>query len=198
MFNTSINIQVYPRPLITTVVNGIFDENSEYHEICEGDTISDIFDVLSTSGGYNEWYVFGDTILNQNLNITWDQDGIFQFQVVRWDNGCASNPESFFVTIELCPNEIFYIPNAFTPNGDERNNTFRPIITSGVDIYNYSFVIYNRWGQIIWESYNPNIGWDGIYDNVICQDGVYNWKLKFKTPKVDNIKEFFGNLTIIR
>ena len=198
LFNTSINIQVYPRPLITTVVNGIFDENSEYHEICEGDTISDIFDVLSTSGGYNEWYVFGDTILNQNLNITWDQDGIFQFQVVRWDNGCASNPESFFVTIELCPNEIFYIPNAFTPNGDERNNTFRPIITSGVDIYNYSFVIYNRWGQIIWESYNPNIGWDGIYDNVICQDGVYNWKLKFKTPKVDNIKEFFGNLTIIR
>ena len=198
LFNTSINVQVYPRPLITTVVNGVFDENSVYHEICEGDTISDIFDVLSTSGGYNEWYVFGDTILSQNLNITWDQDGIFQFQVVRWDNGCASNPESFFVTLELCPNEIFYIPNAFTPNGDERNNTFRPIITSGVDIYNYSFVIYNRWGQIIWESYNPNIGWDGIYDNVICQNGVYNWKLKFKTPKVDNIKEFFGNLTIIR
>jgi gliding motility-associated-like protein len=198
LFNTSINVQVYPRPLITTVVNGVFDENSVYHEICEGDTISDIFDVLSTSGGYNEWYVFGDTILSQNLNITWDQDGIFQFQVVRWDNGCASNPESFFVTLELCPNEIFYIPNAFTPNGDERNNTFRPIITSGVDIYNYSFVIYNRWGQIIWESYNPNIGWDGIYNNVICQNGVYNWKLKFKTPKVDNIKEFFGNLTIIR
>ena len=198
LFNTSINVQVYPKPLITTVVNGIFDENSEYHEICEGDTISDVFGVLSTSGGYNEWYVFGDTILSQNLNITWDQDGIFQFQVVRWDNGCASNPESFFVTLELCPNEIFYIPNAFTPNGDERNNTFRPIITSGVDIYNYSFVIYNRWGQIIWESYNPNIGWDGIYDNVICQNGVYNWKLNFKTPKVDNIKEFFGSITIIR
>jgi gliding motility-associated-like protein len=118
--------------------------------------------------------------------------------VVRWDNGCVSNPENFIVTLELCPNEIFYIPNAFTPNGDERNNTFKPIITSGVDVFNYVFVIYNRWGQIIWESYNTNMGWDGNYDNKPCQDGVYTWKLRFKTPKTDKINEFIGNLTIIK
>jgi len=198
LFNTSINVQVYPRPLISPVVNGVVFENTEYHEICEGDTITDIFDAVSASGGYNEWYSFGDTTISQTLNITWDQDGIFQFQVVRWDNGCVSNPENFVVTLELCPNEIFYIPNAFTPNGDERNNTFKPIITSGVDVFNYVFVIYNRWGQIIWESYNPNIGWDGNYDDKPCQDGVYTWKLRFKTPKTDKINEFIGNLTIIK
>jgi gliding motility-associated-like protein len=197
-FDTSINVQVYPRPLISSVVNGVVFENTEYHEICEGDTITDIFDAVSASGGYNEWYSFGDTTINQTLNITWDQDGIFQFQVVRWDNGCVSNPENFVVTLELCPNEIFYIPNAFTPNGDERNNTFKPMITSGVDVFNYVFVIYNRWGQIIWESYNPNMGWDGNYDNKPCQDGVYTWKLRFKTPKTDKINEFIGNLTIIK
>ena len=121
-----------------------------YYEICEGDTVTNFFDLASVSGGFNQWYVFGDTITNNTLSITWDTEGIFNFQGVRWDNGCVSNPENFIVTLELCPNEIFYIPNAFTPNGDERNNTFKPIITSGVDVFNYVFVIYNRWGQIIW------------------------------------------------
>jgi gliding motility-associated-like protein len=197
-FDTSTIVQVYPRPLVTPVVNGIVGEDNVYHELCEGDTITDIFDAISVSGGFNEWYHFGDTTVNQTLSITWDQDGIFQFEVVRWDNGCVSNPQNYYVTIELCPNEIFYIPNSFTPNGDERNNTFKPIITSGVDIFNYSFYIYNRWGQVIWESYNPNTGWDGTFNTIMCQDGVYTWKLKFKTPKTDEIKEFMGSLTLIR
>jgi gliding motility-associated-like protein len=100
--------------------------------------------------------------------------------------------------LELCPNEIFYIPNAFTPDGDERNNVFKPIITSGVDIFNYTFLIYNRWGQIVWESFNPNVGWDGTYNSTMCQDGVYTWKLRFKTPKTDEVKEFKGSLTLIK
>jgi len=197
-FDTSINVQVYPRPNILPVTNGVVDENLEYHQICEGDTVSDVFSLTSVSGGYNEWYVFGDTITNNTLNITWDMDGIFTFQGVRWDNGCVSNPQSFTITLELCPNEIFYIPNAFTPDGDERNNVFKPIITSGVDIFNYSFVVFNRWGQIVWESFNTNVGWDGTYNNIPCQDGVYTWKLRFKSPKTDEIKEFYGSFTLIR
>jgi gliding motility-associated-like protein len=198
MFDTSIFIQVYPRPNITPVTNGIVDENNVYHELCEGDSITDFFDLVSVSGGFNQWYVFGDTITNNTLSMTWNTDGIFTFQGVRWDNGCVSNPQSFTASIELCPNEIFYIPNAFTPDGDERNNTFKPIVTSGVDIFNYTFVIYNRWGQIIWESFNPNMGWDGTYNNIPCQDGIYTWKLLFKVPKTDEIKEFRGSLTLIR
>jgi len=198
IFDTSINVQVYPRPNILPVTNGVTDENMEYHQICEGDTITDIFNLTSVSGGYNEWYIFGDTITNNTLSVTWEMEGIFTFQGVRWDNGCVSNPQLFTVTLELCPNEIFYIPNAFTPDGDERNNLFKPIITSGVDIFNYTFLIYNRWGQIVWESFNPNIGWDGTYNSTMCQDGVYTWKLRFKTPKTDEVKEFKGSLTLIR
>jgi len=198
LFDTSIMVQVYPRPLITPVTNGVVGENNWYHEICEGDTITDIFDAVSVSGGFNEWYVFGDTITNQTLSYTWDMDGIFQFEVVRWDNGCVSNPQNFVVSLELCPNEIFYIPNAFTPDGDEKNNVFKPVITSGVDIHNYSFYIYNRWGELIWESHNPDYGWDGTYNTYMCQDGSYTWKLHFKVPKTDEIKEFLGSFTLIR
>jgi gliding motility-associated-like protein len=198
MFDTSTFVQVFPRPSILPVTNGIVDENNMYHEICEGDTVTDVFDLVSVSGGFNQWYVFGDTITNNTLSLTWDMDGIFTFQGVRWDNGCVSNPQSFTVTLELCPNDLIYIPTAFTPDGDERNNVFKPVITSGVDIFNYSFVIYNRWGQIIWESFNTNMGWDGTYYNKPCQDGTYTWKLRFKVPKNDEIREFYGSFTLIR
>jgi gliding motility-associated-like protein len=197
-FDTSIFVQVYPRPTILPITNGVVDENMVYHQICEGDTVSDVFDLASVSGGFNQWYLFGDTITNNTLSVTWDIDGIFTFQGVIWDNGCVSNPQTFNITLELCPNEVFYIPNAFTPNGDERNNVFKPIITSGVDIFNYTFVIYNRWGQIVWESFNPNTGWDGTYNSIPCQDGVYTWKMRFKVPKTDEIKEFLGSFTLIR
>ena len=198
LFDTSIFVQTYSRPSIIPVTNGIVGENTEYHQICEGDTVQDSFTLNTPSGGFNEWYVFGDTTQTQNLLITWNIDGIYTFQGVRWDNGCVSNPQTFTVTLELCPNDIFYIPNAFTPDGDEKNNVFKPIITSGVDIFNYNFVIFNRWGQIIWESMNTNTGWDGTYDNKPCQDGVYTWKLRYKNPKNDEIREFYGSFTLIR
>jgi gliding motility-associated-like protein len=198
MFDTSLYVQVFPRPLPIPTTNGLVGEDNVYHEICDGDSIVDVFDLQSLVQGLNQWYVFGDTISNQNLTLTWQSQGIYTFQGVRWENGCVSNPQSFTVTIDQCPNELIYIPTAFTPNGDERNNTFKPIITSGVDIFNYSFVIYNRWGQIIWESLNPLSGWDGTYDNKPCQDGTYVWKLRFKVINTDEIKEYMGNLTLIR
>lgn len=198
MFDTTLNVIVYGRPTLLPVVNGVVGENQQYHQICEGDTITDFFGAVSQNSGFNEWYVFGETIQQESINITWDHDGIFQFEVVRWENGCVSNPQNFVVSLELCPNEIFYIPNAFTPDGDEKNNIFKPIITSGVDIYNYNFTVYNRWGELIWESNDPSMGWDGTYNNSLCQVGVYTWKLHFKSPKIDDVKEFYGSLTLIR
>jgi gliding motility-associated-like protein len=198
LFNTSINVQIYPRPLISPVVNGVVFENTEYHEICEGDTITDMFDAVSPNGGYNEWYSFGDTTISQTLNITWDQDGIFQFQVVRWDNGCVSNPETFIITLELCPNEIFYIPNTFTPNGDEYNTLWGPVFTSGYDKYGFELLVFNRWGNIIWESKDPEGKWDGTYGNKPCPDGVYPWKIVFSVGNTDEKKEIHGFITLIR
>jgi len=62
----------------------------------------------------------------------------------------------------------------------------------------FSFLIYNRWGQIVWESHDLNAIWDGTYNNAPCQDGTYTWILRFGTPKTDEKKQFTGNLTIIR
>jgi len=197
-FDTTLTVQVYPRPSLTPVVDGRIGASSEYHEICIGDSITDMYDAVSPSSGYNEWYTFGDTTISQQINITWDQEGIFNFDVVRWDNGCVSNPVTFTVILELCPDDLIYIPNTFTPDGDEHNQVFRPIFTSGFDPYQFNMKIYNRWGEVVWETNNANSTWDGTYNNSICPDGTYTWTARFGMTDTDEVKEIKGYITIIK
>jgi len=197
-FDTTINVDVFPRPTIIPVIDGRVGVNYEYHELCDGDSIVDTYEAQSPFVGYNEWYVFGDTIQDATIDLTWNQEGIFTFDVVRWSNGCVSFPETITVALSLCPQEIIYIPNTFTPDGNEHNQYFLPVITSGVDLFNYKMTIYNRWGEVIWESLDPKVGWDGTYNNILCPDGSYTWVLEFKVIDTDEKKEYHGNLTIIR
>ena len=193
VFDTTTTIVVYPQPILDSIT-----PYNPYYEICDGDSTVVTFTALANLPGYNEWTMLGTQYTVDNFTITLNNEGMFSLSVVYYSNGCVSNPQQTVITVDLCPNELFYIPNSFTPNGDERNNTFKPVITSGVDLFNYSFYIYNRWGQVIWESYNPEYGWDGTFNNIMCQDGIYTWKLKFKTPKTDEIKQFGGSLTLMR
>jgi gliding motility-associated-like protein len=81
---------------------------------------------------------------------------------------------------------IYYIPNAFTPDGNEFNQTFQPIFTTGFDPYNFNLTIYNRWGEVVFESNDPTIGWDGTSKNgAYVQSGTYTWRIKFKLRNVD-------------
>ena len=193
VFDTTTTIIVYPQPILDSIA-----PYNPYYEICDGDSTVVTFTALANLPGYNEWTMLGTQYTTDNFTIAFDNEGMFTISVVHYSNGCVSNPEQTVITVELCPNELFYIPNAFTPDGDEKNNTFKPVITSGVDLFNYSFYIYNRWGQVVWESFNPEYGWDGTFNNVMCQDGIYTWKLKFKVPKNDEVKEFGGSLTLMR
>ena len=196
LFDDTVYVPVYPRPSLITVVEGRPNVNYQFHELCEGDSIIDLYEATSSFGGYNEWYVFGDTLQGPTINITWDTEGMFSFSVVRWDNGCVSFPEIIDVNIELCPEELIYIPNSFTPNGDEFNQRFSPVFTAGFDPNDFNMKIYNRWGEIIWETYDHKSSWDGSYNNKMCPDGAYNWVITFGHPKTGLRKEIRGNLNI--
>ena len=109
--------------------------------------------------------------------------------------GCIG---SYQITIEFEEGLIFYIPNTFTPDQDEHNQTFRPIFTSGFDPYNYEMLIYNRWGEIIFETHDVTIGWGGSYSNSTCQDGVYSYKITFKNPILDERKVVCGSFNLLK
>jgi len=92
---------------------------------------------------------------------------------------------------------LVYVPNAFTPNGDYVNNEFMPII-SGIDVLEYEFFIFNRWGELIYESYYPGYGWDGTYMGKIAQQDAYIWKLVISLEDSQDKREYVGHVLLIK
>ncbi|HIP35964.1 MAG TPA: PKD domain-containing protein [Crocinitomix sp.] len=113
------------------------------------------------------------------------------------DAGCTDTAQQ---TIYVNDVIIYYVPNVFTPDGDAFNQTFQPVFTSGYDPYDYHLMIFNRWGELVFESYNADYGWNGRYgaDGDLVQDGVYVWKINFKETMSDKKHEAIGHVTILR
>src|SRR5690554_7934441 len=76
------------------------------------------------------------------------------------DKGCSDTVSG---VVRILDRLIFYIPNTFTPDGDKFNETFQPVFTSGFDPQSYNLYIFNRWGEIVFESHDTSIGSDGTY-----------------------------------
>ncbi len=108
-------------------------------------------------------------------------------------DGCKSEDEMIIKV--ACPNDILFVPNAFTPNGDNKNEKFR-VRAIGIKELNY-FKIYNRWGQLIWETSDLNDGWDGTYNGIKLPPGVYVYYLQALCSGGQNINKQ-GNITVIR
>jgi gliding motility-associated-like protein len=95
---------------------------------------------------------------------------------------------------------IFYIPNSFTPDQDEHNQTWGPIFTQGFDPYNFELEIYNRWGELIWLSYDATARWDGTYGTKLkgVQAGIYTYKISYKIKEIDKRVSVTGQVNLIR
>lgn len=113
--------------------------------------------------------------------------------VVVSDKGCV---DSITKVIPVRDQTLFYVPNAFTPNGDEFNTVFKPVMTVGVDYREYVLKIYNRWGELVFESHDAEVGWDGTFFGKSAPDGVYVWEIKFREIFTSNsiISRGFVNL----
>jgi gliding motility-associated-like protein len=175
--------------------------NNNFFEICEGDSALSTYGITSSlPGGYNEWTLLNNTTVSTNYDAVWNQTGYFNLSVVNWVNGCVSLPQSSLITVAECPQSLIYIPNSFTPDGNENNQTWQPVFTSGFDPYDYHAVVFNRWGEVIWESYNANSYWDGSYKggSYYCPEGIYIFKIEYGTNYDDARKEIYGHITLIR
>ena len=104
-------------------------------------------------------------------------------------NGCQSSDD---VTIHYDP--IIYVPNTFTPDEDEFNQSFLAV---GGNIESFQMLIFDRWGEVIFESNNMQFGWDGTYNGQKCQDGTYIWKILIADLEGKK-KEYVGHVNLIR
>jgi len=93
-------------------------------------------------------------------------------------------PDTAYKALKIEPSREVYIPNSFTPNGDGRNDLFGPVFDGEVTSFN--FLIFDRWGHIIFETVDVNEKWNGTFRNLnrepIKQD-VYVYKIVFVFTK---------------
>jgi gliding motility-associated-like protein len=108
--------------------------------------------------------------------------------------GCT---DEYSALIEIRDNFYVYVPNTFTPNGDGTNDVFIPQFSYKPEFY--SLNIYNRWGQLIFDSQDSTQAWTGGYfeGDHFVEDGQYDWVLKVKGLDID-YKTYQGKVLIIR
>jgi gliding motility-associated-like protein len=109
-------------------------------------------------------------------------------------NSCFSS-DTFRITTQSCGCKIV-MPTAFSPNNDGLNDRFQPLFDDGCIKSQYLLQVYNRWGQVVFRGYNPSQGWDGIYDGVLAEVGVYFYFIQLTDIKGKRILK--GDMTLLK
>jgi len=141
----------------------------------------------------------GGISYDDNPTYTYPMEGADYYVLMTAYNevGCFDTAS---INIHVFEELIFYVPNTFTPNDDEKNQTFYPVLSQGMKRTYMEFYIYNRWGELVFESHDPAYGWDGTYgpSALDCPMGTYTWKLKLESLQTQEILDFHGHVNLIR
>ncbi len=162
-------------PGIASVLSPAF---SFYNSSIDAKTYSWDFGDGSTSDKFEEWHQYEDT-----------GTYIVRLAVVS-DHGCPDTVES---VLRIEANFTFYIPNAFTPNGDNDNDAFQGY---GTYIKSYEMIIMNRWGEELYHTTDYDKPWDGRVDSPV-QNEVYIYKFNV-SDVFDHNYTYIGSVTLIR
>jgi gliding motility-associated-like protein len=156
------------------------------------------FTDLSVNATSWQWS-FGDvansTSTQQNPSFTYSAPGIYPVQLIVSNGQCT---DTIIINIVVEEDFTFYAPNAFTPNGDGINDVFFPKGIMWKD-GTYELYVFDRWGNQIFKSTDPAIGWDGKANggNKIAQEDVYVWKVIMKDTH-DKKHKFVGHVTLVK
>ncbi|MFY7945030.1 MAG: gliding motility-associated C-terminal domain-containing protein, partial [Crocinitomicaceae bacterium] len=126
-----------------------------------------------------EYFYFFDnrqfTTTEANFTHQYTQSGgDYPIQIVTNQYGCSDTAvrEVFVEPFSI------YVPNTFIPDGNQLNDLFIPM--TAYDVNGWQFQIFNKWGELIFETEQCDQGWDGTFEGKPCQDGTYIYVLKYK------------------
>jgi gliding motility-associated-like protein len=126
-------------------------------------------DASTSSGGWL-WTLNSDTIsTNSSVRITWRDTGYYLIRVYYKDK-CGNPTRTYRVKVVKCPESAIFFPNAFTPDGDGLNDSWSPIPFKITEI---RWIIYNRWGEKVYETNRIGDKWDGKHKGAL--QGIFTF-----------------------
>lgn len=185
-FTVTNMVTVYPSPKAGLTANPatitMFDSTITFTDISQGATSC--------------WIYFGDGDSSGNCGgaHTYPASGQYTvLQVVENQYGCR---DQFQLLIDSDLEALVWIPNAFTPNHDGKNELFMPV---AMGVQNFNMMIFDRWGNLIFETNDIANGWNGKLKGNNCQEDVYVWKAYFeKSGDNSTIYKRVGHVTLVR
>jgi gliding motility-associated-like protein len=174
----TFSVDVLPLPSLTVTPKSIevfSGEQVELHCLCDS--------ICTWSADYLLSCNFCNTTIATAVS------SMTYFATVQNQYGCKARDS---VDIKVIP--ALYIPNSFSPNGDQINDIFKPEYTGFVEI---ELMIFDRWGALLFRTNDLLGGWNGKYKEVNCELGVYVYKLT-ATDINHQTLERVGHVTLIR
>ncbi len=197
--STNASITVSPQNKATYTVTGSNGPCSETDEIVitvyplptvnlGTDTciLSGVSYNLSVNSGFDDYLWHNGSSGN---TFTVNDSGVYYVKIT---DTCGIVSDT--INISICTNLAIFIPNVFTPDGDGTNDFFKPI---GNNIEEFEMYIFDRWGQLIFETTDINTGWNGKYKNEICPEGIYTWVIFYRgSDDISNKK--YGHVALLK
>lgn len=152
--------------------------------ICDGASV--VISPANTAAGQYVW----NTGYTQPALLVTD----FGEYILSYSNGCGVASDTIYIGDLGCGCSI-YIPNTFTPDADEFNQIFKP--KHSCEFYSYEMNIYNRWGEVIFQSFDPDGGWDATYNGQLVQSGTYTYTVVYQ-KEYGKDKRIEGHVNVLR
>lgn len=154
----------------------------------------------SNGASQYEWY-FGDRTMSYEENPLhgYDTSGVYLVMLIAYgtsDIGCVDTTYGY---IEVDPMFTFYVPNAFTPDGDGINDTWGGMGLN-FEYESFELEIFDRWGGMMWRTDNPNKGWDGTHmdSGKRVKQGMYVYQFRIRQFNTFKPKVLKGTVTVYR
>lgn len=172
LFKDTISVEKLPYPVFTLGPDQMFCSRN--------------MTLKPNSRGSQYLWSTGDT----KPSIVVNDSGIYWVRI--YDGKCFSTDS---IVLSYCPDLVYYIPNAFSPNDDAINEVFKIVGTGFAQV---KLEIYNRWGEKLFESTQSEIGWDGTFNGKPCEQDVYFYKVSLKGNRASDTHYTQGTFHLLR
>ncbi len=148
-----------------------------------------------------QWFFGNDPTLGMSqdpdpeFSFPYTEPGTYQVTlVVTNGNGCV---DTVMALVVIDGHFSVWVPNSFTPDGDGINEVFMPVILDHIPD-RYRLEIFNRWGELIFQSVDPTAGWDGTYNGKLAKQDMYVWQLEAASGVDGLSRQYKGHVTLLR